>query len=960
MNELIVDKMRPESLMNEQEFSDAFQSLTGHPPLSWQRRLYSSHFSKGDFPEVIDLPTGLGKTMVMAIWLISLLQNRQLPEGKWIPRRLIYVVDRRTVVDQATDLAEGFMYLLSPDNTEESRKIAERKPWLSERKTLHAEKLAGLRNALGDRDLGISTLRGQFADNREWSRDPSRPAIVIGTVDLIGSALLFSGYRSSYRRRPLEAGMIAQDSLLMLDEAHLSRPFEKLIHSISSFQKQNDKPMRVVCMSATSGNGQDSHRFELMPTDLEPEAIDREGTRVANPVFERFHAKKRLTIITAGPKGVPGQLARESVALAQNTMLSGKRIVVFVRKPDDAKTVAKAISEYVDTPGLKSKKVKIRPYFDSVKVLTGTMRGLERDRLVEQPILTRFLNGDENPELEENKHPVFLISTSAGEVGFDLNADHLLGDEAPLDSWIQRLGRVNRRGKGEASVILVRASQPADKNAFDRACATTTDLFSEHLDGQDVSPNALAKFKNKLTDEQIDQASSPAPKTVDLTDILLDAWSMTSIRERMPGRPEVGPWLRGIEDEQAQTTTAWRAELDLFRNHPAPEKALQAIFAKHPVRPHECLTVNSHEVLDFFNKIKKRRPDLLGTRIVIKSSRDIVIRTIQGIIDDNRILHADPMLILPASFGGLEKGMLSHEAIPAAPDSDEPPSSDVADQEGYEQSEEARARLRILIERTNEGWKAEPIPGGREIPTDLDLDPMYAERTQLINALRKYFRIRLVRPVIHDDEGEDLISLVVLSPLLNGKKPENQPLSDHVGAVESKAKRIAERLQLTEPIRSALLFAAQWHDEGKKAAVWQYFIGHKSGEPLGKGASPRDPKSLRGYRHEFGSLLRIQHPGRCGTMDCILPDDARDVALHLIATHHGMGRPHFDNAIYDQFTDEERDTVHIESIRRFARLQRNYGWWHLAWLENLLRCADALASVQTGNTGEEDETEDKA
>ena len=58
-------------------------------------------------------------------------------------------------------------------------------------------------------------------------------------------------------------------------------------------------------------------------------------------------------------------------------------------------------------------------------------------------------------------------------------------------------------------------------------------------------------------------------------------------------------------------------------------------------------------------------------------------------------------------------------------------------------------------------------------------------------------------------------------------------------------------------------------------------------------------------------------------------------------------------------TDEERDAIHIESIRRFARLQKKYGYWQLAWLENLLRCADAVASAQTGSTGEEDEMENK-
>src|SRR5579872_6068584 len=91
----------------DRKFPSYFQSLTGNPPLSWQGRLYHQHFALNNLPEVIDLPTGLGKTMVMAIWLIARATNPSFP------RRLIYVVDRRTVVDQATDLANDFAFLLA-------------------------------------------------------------------------------------------------------------------------------------------------------------------------------------------------------------------------------------------------------------------------------------------------------------------------------------------------------------------------------------------------------------------------------------------------------------------------------------------------------------------------------------------------------------------------------------------------------------------------------------------------------------------------------------------------------------------------------------------------------------------------------------------------------------------------------------------------------------------------------
>lgn len=123
-------------------------------------------------------------------------------------------------------------------------------------------------------------------------------------------------------------------------------------------------------------------------------------------------------------------------------------------------------------------------------------------------------------------------------------------------------------------------------------------------------------------------------------------------------------------------------------------------------------------------------------------------------------------------------------------------------------------------------------------------------------------------------------------------------------------------------------------------------------------AQSRDPKLLRGYRHEFGSLLRIHHTDRGNSARCVLPDnpDARELALHLIATHHGMGRPHFSDAIYTDFSDTERDAIHTDSIRRFARLQRKYGWWYLAWLESLLRCADAMASADSDSEDAPDDS----
>lgn len=140
-----------------------FKALTGFTPLSWQTRLYSEYFAKDELPAAVDIPTGLGKTAIMALWLIA------LASGAKVPRRLVYVVDRRAVVDQATEFAELLRKKLDSPEAAELKKAQE----------------------LGDRSLPISTLRGQHVDNREWLEDPASPAIIVGTVDLIGSRLLF-------------------------------------------------------------------------------------------------------------------------------------------------------------------------------------------------------------------------------------------------------------------------------------------------------------------------------------------------------------------------------------------------------------------------------------------------------------------------------------------------------------------------------------------------------------------------------------------------------------------------------------------------------------------------------------------------------------------------------------------------------------------------------------------------
>ena len=85
-----------------------------------------------------------------------------------------------------------------------------------------------------------------------------------------------------------------------------------------------------------------------------------------------------------------------------------------------------------------------------------------------------------------------------------------------------------------------------------------------------------------------------------------------------------------------------------------------------------------------------------------------------------------------------------------------------------------------------------------------------------------------------------------------------------------------------------------------------------------------------------------------------------DLALYLIGTHHGYGRPFppiwddHGNSITAEFGGRRlivQDAHRIGQLGsgwadRYAALTRKYGWWGIAFLEAILRRADCVVSSQ--------------
>jgi CRISPR-associated endonuclease/helicase Cas3 len=190
-----------------------------------------------------------------------------------------------------------------------------------------------------------------------------------------------------------------------------------------------------------------------------------------------------------------------------------------------------------------------------------------------------------------------------------------------------------------------------------------------------------------------------------------------------------------------------------------------------------------------------------------------------------------------------------------------------------------------------------------------------------------------------DDFGRQLVSLVA-----KREKPnfgtERQSLAKHTGLVCKQASKLAERLPLSQNEKAAFELAAAEHDYGKDREIWQRAVERKSDEEA-VGKSGGSMRRVRGdYRHEFGSIREFldSHEGK-------IDAEVFDLAMHIIAAHHGRSRPHFSRGAFDPAVPSKSPDMAAEVVRRFGRLQHKYGYWRLASLENLLRCADAMAST---------------
>lgn len=911
----------------QSDFDHLFEHLTGNAPFPWQRRLYGELVEK-QYRIQCDVPTGLGKTSVIAMWLLALTHHVRNGSLDRFPRRLVYVVNRRTVVDQATREAEHLRITLRTKN--ELRTIA--------------DTLRGLSVDPNEKTpLAISTLRGQFADNAEWRNDPARPAVIVGTVDMVGSRLLFAGYGCGFRSKPLHAGFLGQDVLFIHDEAHLEPPFQELISAIRAEQKRCSEfgEFHVMELTATSRAEQVNESQIFTEEDQRDERVSK-----------RFEAKKGIRFHAVTEKK---QLPDRAADLALKHKNSGEAILVFLRELEHVQKV-------------RQKLEKANP--EKVEVLTGTLRGLERDELAKtNRVFARFLP---KPEVEPVHGTVYLVCTSAGEVGVDISADHMVCDLTPFDSMAQRLGRVNRFGKGDASIDVVHLSanksseltenggSGAELSAIDGEMSSEKEVTEgkQVKDGNEkTAPFELAKERTLVLLQQLplrsngsfdaspaglrtlpagarQAAFTPVPLIRTVSDILFDVWALTSVRETLPGRPPVADWLHGIAAwEPPDTYVAWREEVEFLNDALLERYKPEDLLDDYPLKPQESLRDRTDRVSRHLESMAERCPELSAW--LIEPDGQVRVFTLGQLVEKNRrnkpvVDLAECTVVLSPVAGGLDKQGILNGGTPF----------EESDRHRYDVSgqwcDEAGRARRCRV------WDEEDAPEGMRLVRTIDLRPDSEEPGEEGEQLRRRFWRWYVRPRFADDDGSRTART-------------EQDLGAHLQAVENMANRLVKRLDLKQSEAMAVKLAARWHDLGKNRATWQRSIGNRDfpRNVLAKSGAGMRPIDITPYRHEFGSLLEAKNLPEFQK----LGPEVQDLVLHLVAAHHGRARPHFpeEEAFDPDHAEADATTIALEVPRRFARLQRKYGRWGLAYLESLVRAADALASQALGSRDAQNE-----
>ncbi len=922
-------------------------------PFPWQTRLAERVWS-GDWPRAIALPTAAGKTTCLDIAVFALACG-----AKEAARRIFFVVDRRIVVDQAFDHAKALAAVLAEAKQGILKTVAD-----------------SLRTIAGGgedaRPLDVYALRGGMYRETAWARSPLQPTVIASTVDQVGSRLLFRGYGVSDGMKPVHAGLVGNDALILLDEAHCAKPFDQTMQAVRHYRTWHASPAPFHFVSITATPTGDVKKAEDERKEKQPDAlplIEEAGPDDLNHAVlgERINAKKPAKLVVATKatgknwrKELVAKLEEEARALVGKELGNDRK-----GNPVQVGCVGIIVNRVATARGLKAKLGA-----DAV-LLTGRMRPLDRDRLFDEKLRPLLSNATGTP-------PKFVIGTQALEVGADFDFHALVTECASLDALRQRFGRLNRVANRDQApaVVVVRADQTerSEKNPDPVYGASLPDTWqwlskNKDRDTPDGSPEidfGVASMRAKwetTPDEKKAELNAPSANAPVLFPVHLDCWVQTSPKPEPD--PDPAPFLHGPKDAgEPDVQVVFRADLgadpDLWADvvalcPPSSSEAVavpMGVFRRwlrgEPVRD-ESADVEGERIEEEKEEAEESPP-----RVALCWAGPDKSKPVSGDTDPD--LWADGMYVVPIPPVDQPEELAAIRQLADLPD--------VLDDYGDEAFQKSRdkALLRLTVPDVSEeddefeaaltaaidAPDTPDTPDWRRRAAAALADPkrrLVAKHPVAGWVVTGRRRLKQFDPEFLDDDASSY------SP---GQRQVT--LAAHSAGVADHAARFAAALRLPADLYRAAGF---WHDLGKLDARFQKLLkGYAAGDPLAKSGS-FDRRPWESHRYPRG--------GRHELLSVVLLAGCDDLFLHLIATHHGYARP-FAPPIDDpdetarttkcewfarppEPAQQDMATWNGELPRRFWRVVRAYGWWGAAYREAVFRLADHAQSAAEQEEG---------
>lgn len=429
------------------DYPQWFVRVTGHDePHPWQMEL---GVAADCTDRLIRIPTGMGKTEgVLAAWAWHRLVRN---DPSW-PRRLVWCLPMRVLVEQTAAAARRLL-----------QRMRDEFP--------------------GDvPEVSVHTLMGGV-ELEDWHLHPERPAVLVGTQDMLLSRALNRGYAAGRARWPLEYGLLNHDSLWVMDEVQLMDVGLATSVQLQAFRRERVehalRPCRTWWMSATL----QPEWLETM--DARPWLPELRDGMLRIPATGRsgrlWDVRKPLTRLT-----LPMREDKDAKALARVVVeahgrarptVTGRVTLAIVNRVETAVALKKAVDALVSSGE-----------GPDVRLVHSRFRGLERKRWAEE-FLSRA--ACEDPATDR-----IVIATQVVEAGVDISATALVTELAPWPSLVQRFGRAARYG-GEAEVVVVdRAVSGKDALPYDEAELVAAREALDLLD--DVGLRSLEELEDRL------------------------------------------------------------------------------------------------------------------------------------------------------------------------------------------------------------------------------------------------------------------------------------------------------------------------------------------------------------------------------------------------------------------------------------------------------------------------------